>query len=108
MPTKHRWRRLIQTKRAYLWAYRSNGLETGPPMVVFDDPTRRAGQHARDFLQGGRGPLMVDDFAGYKALFANGVTELGCRAHARRKFLDLNAANANPIAQQMLSRIAAL
>jgi hypothetical protein len=51
---------------------------------------------------------MVDDFAGYKALFANGVTELGCRAHARRKFLDLNAANANPIAQQALSRIAAL
>jgi transposase len=97
-----------KTKRAYLWAYRSNALETGPPMVVFDYQTSRAGQHARDFLRGWRGPLMVDDYAGYKALFANGVTELGCLAHARRKFFDLNAANANPIAQQALSRIAAL
>jgi len=25
-----------KTKRAYLWAYRSNSLDTGPPMVVFD------------------------------------------------------------------------
>ena len=33
---------------------------------------------------------MVDDFGGYKALFADGVTELGCLAHARRKFFDLN------------------
>jgi transposase len=97
-----------KTQRAYLWAYRSHALETGPPMVVFDDPTRRAGQHARDFLRDWRGPLMVDDYAGYKALFANGVTELGCLAHARRKFFDLKAANANPMAQQALSQMAAL
>jgi hypothetical protein len=51
---------------------------------------------------------MVDDYAGYKALFANGVTELGCLAHARRKFFDLNAAQANPIAQEALARIQAL
>ena len=51
---------------------------------------------------------MVDDFSGYKALFANGVTELGCVAHARRKFFDLNTAQANPIALEALNRIAAL
>ena len=28
-----------KTKRAYLWAYRSNVLETGPPIVVFDYAT---------------------------------------------------------------------
>ena len=60
-------------------------------MVVFDYQTTRAGQHARDFLAGWQGHLMVDDFSGYKVLFANGVTELGCLAHARRKFFDLNA-----------------
>ena len=51
---------------------------------------------------------MVDDFSGYKALFTDGVTELGCLAHARRKFFDLNAAQANPIALEALNRIAAL
>ena len=34
---------------------------------------------------------MVDDFGGYKASFALGITELGCFAHARRKFFDLYA-----------------
>ena len=55
---------------------------------------------------------MVDDFSGYKALFADNATtqviELGCFAHARRKFFDLNTAQANPIALEALSRIAAL
>lgn len=97
-----------KTKRAYLWAYRSNVLETGPPIVVFDYQTSRAGRHARNFLQEWQGHLMVDDYAGYKALFAAGVTELGCLAHARRKFFDLNAAQANPIAREALARISAL
>ena len=34
-----------KTKRAYLWAYRSNELTGGPPMVVFD--YSRAGYHPR-------------------------------------------------------------
>lgn len=97
-----------KTKRAYLWAYRSNVLETGPPIVVFDYQTSRAGRHAQEFLSGWQGSLMVDDFGGYKALFTQGVTELGCLAHARRKYFDLNEAQANPIAQEALRRIAAL
>ncbi len=97
-----------KTKRAYLWAYRSNVLETGPPIVVFDYQGSRAGKHARNFLSGWQGHLMVDDFGGYKALFTGGVTELGCLAHARRKYFDLNAAQPNSIAQEALSRIAAL
>ena len=97
-----------KTHRAYLWAYRSNVLQTGPPIVVFDYQMSRAGRHAQDFLAGWRGHLMVDDFSGYKALFTEGVTELGCVAHARRKFFDLNVAQANPIALEALNRIAAL
>ena len=97
-----------KTHRAYLWAYRSNVLQTGPPIVVFDYQTSRAGRHAQDFLAGWQGHLMVDDFSGYKALFTDGVTELGCLAHARRKFFDLNVAQANPIALEALNRIAAL
>ena len=97
-----------KTKRAYLWAYCSNVLETGPPIVVFDYQTSRAGRHAQDFLCGWQGHLMVDGYAGYCALFAQGVMELGCLAHARRKFFDLHAAQANPIALEALNRIAAL
>lgn len=51
---------------------------------------------------------MVDDYAGYKALFTQGITELGCLAHAWRKFFDLHAANLSPIAAAALQRIAAL
>ncbi|MBK7768290.1 MAG: IS66 family transposase [Sulfuritalea sp.] len=41
-------------------------------------------------------------------MFAGGVIELGCMVHARRKYFDLNEAQANPIAQEALHRIAAL
>ena len=97
-----------KTKRAYLWAYRSNVLETGPPIVVFDYQPSRAGRHVQKFLSGWQGHLMVDDYSAYKVLFAQGVTELGCLAHARRKYFDLNEVQANPIAQEALRRIAEL
>ena len=51
---------------------------------------------------------MVDDYAGYDALFADGVTELACWAHAPRKFFDAHAASASPIAEAALERINAL
>ena len=40
---------------------------------------------------------------GYKALLTASVTEVGCLAHARRKFFDLHAANQSQIAQQRLA-----
>ncbi len=97
-----------KTKRAYLWAYHSNRLGAGPPIVVFDYQASRAGSHAGAFLEGWRGHLMVDDYAGYKALFKSGITELACLAHARRKFFDLYKANQSPIAQEALVRIGQL
>ena len=97
-----------KTRRAYLWSYRTNVFDTGPPIVVFDYQTSRSGKHAAEFLQDWRGTLMVDDYGGYKALFGHGVTELGCWAHARRKFFDLHAAGGHPVAEQTLARIARL
>lgn len=94
-----------KTRRAYLWAYRSNDLDTGPPIIVFEYQPNRSGSHARAFLEGWRGQLMVDDYSGYKALFSAGITELGCFAHARRKFFELHAANQSPIAEEALRRI---
>lgn len=93
-----------KTKRAYLFAYRS----AVAPLVVFDYCSSRSGQHAQRFLDHWRGHLMVDDFAGYKALFANGATELACWAHARRKFVDLDKASGSAIAKEAIQRIAAI
>ncbi len=52
--------------------------------------------------------LVCDDFAGYKASFEQGVTEIGCMAHARRKFFDLHAANQSQLAEQALQYIGQL
>ena len=41
-------------------------------------------------------------------MFANGITELACWAHARRKFFDVHKASASPLAKEALERIGAL
>lgn len=52
---------------------------------------------------------MVDDYGGYKALFQQGVTELACLAHCRRKFFDLHALpGGHPVAEEALRRIGGL
>ncbi|WP_432786115.1 hypothetical protein AAEX37_00215 [Oligella sp. MSHR50489EDL] len=49
--------------------------------VIYDFKPGRSGAHAREFLGDWRGSLMCDDYAGYKALFADGqVLEGGCWA----------------------------
>ena len=80
-----------KTHRAYLWAYAAGAFE---PLraVVYDFTETRAGEHARAFLGDWRGSLVCDDYTGYKASFALGVTEAGCMAHARRKFIELHEA----------------
>ena len=97
-----------RTHRAYLWAYRS-GPQESRASVVFDFQMSRAGKHAQQFLQGFEGALMVDDYAGYKALFASGVCiELACLAHVRRKFFELFTANKSLVAAQALEHIGQL
>lgn len=102
-----------KTKKAYLWAYRSNDLQPGHRIIVFDYQGNRSGQHARNFLGGWQGHLMVDDYNGYKALFAGdgnntACTELACLAHIRRKFFDLYQANQSPMSKAALEKIADL
>ncbi|QUN32171.1 IS66 family transposase (plasmid) [Cupriavidus sp. KK10] len=96
-----------KTQRAYLWTYCPGAFE-GLRAVVYDFADSRAGEHARNFLGNWKGQLVCDDFTGYKALFAQGITELGCMAHARRKFYDLHAASKSQIAQDALQYIGEL
>lgn len=76
--------------------------------MVFDFCISRSGEHARRFLGDFRGALMVDDYAGYKASFAQGVTELACWAHARRKFVDQHKASGSAVAREAIAHIAVL
>jgi transposase len=96
-----------KTHRAYVWAYAST---TFSPVkgVVYDFAPNRSGEHARAFLKTWQGKLVCDDFAGYKASFAQGITEIGCMAHARRKFYDLHAANQSQLAEYALQQIGLL
>ncbi len=96
-----------KTHRAYVWAY-STAPFADLKAVVYDFSPSRAGEHARNFLGQWNGKLVCDDFAGYKAGFERGITEIGCMAHARRKFFDLHAANKSQLAEQARHSIAGL
>ena len=97
-----------KTRTAYLFAYR-RGEIAEPPIIVFDFAQSRSGKHARAFLADYGGALVVDDYAGYKHLFqSTPMRELGCWAHARRKFFELHEANQSPLAAEVIPRIAAI
>lgn len=67
--------------QSYLWLYRTG--RTGPPIVLYDYRSTRAGEHPRNYLNG-FGYLHVDGYPRYHKV--KDVTLVGCLAHARRKF----------------------
>jgi hypothetical protein len=96
-----------KTHPAYIWAYCITPF-SALKAVVYDSSPSRAGGHARNFLGTWSGKLVCDDFAGYKAGFEQDITEIGCIAHARRKFFDLHVANKSQLAEQALHSIGRL
>lgn len=96
-----------KTQRTYVWVYTASPF-ADLCAVVYDFSPSRAGEHARAFLGDWKGQLVCDDFAGYKVCFEQGVIEIGCMAHARRKFYDLHVANQSPLAEQALQHIGQL
>ena len=96
-----------KTHRAYLWAYCPSSYASMRG-VVYDFAPSRAGEHARAFLADWQGKLVCDDYAGYKASFGAGVIEIGCMAHARRKFHELHVNHQSTLAQEALVFIGAL
>jgi len=96
-----------KTHRAYLWAYAPGAFED-LKAVVYDFCESRAGEHARTFLGKWKGSLVCDNYAGYKAGFGSGITEVGCMAHARRKFFDLHFSSKSQIAGQACAYVSQL
>jgi transposase len=90
-----------KTHRAYIWSYSSSAFDS-LHAVVYEFAESRAAAHPKGFLEGWRGQLVCDDYSGYKGLFDNGITEVGCLAHARRKFNDLWVNHQSPLAEEAL------
>jgi transposase len=90
-----------KTHRAYIWSYSSTAFDS-LHAVVYDFAESRAAAHPKGFLDGWSGKLVCDDYSGYKGLFADGVIEVGCVAHARRKFNDLWVNHKSPLAEEAL------
>ncbi len=95
-----------KVKKARLWVYVRGGQ--GPPLTVFDFSHDRSKKRPMDFLDGYRGYVQADAYSGYDELFRlEWVIEVGCWAHARRKFDE--AASSRPLeATEVLARIAQL
>ncbi|WP_252090642.1 IS66 family transposase [Pseudomonas sp. MWU13-3659] len=71
------------------WMWVQTGGPPDCPVILFDYTTSRAQEVPVRLLDGYRGYVMTDDYAGYNALATqNGVERLGCWAHARRKFVE--------------------
>jgi transposase len=69
-----------------LWAYLGDHRH---PYNVFDFTMSHKRDGPSRFLRGFRGFLQADAFSGYDGIYAGGgVVEVGCNAHARRKFIE--------------------
>ena len=69
---------------SYMWLYRTSG-DTDKPIVLYEYQPGRGAKHPKEFLAGYKGYLHTDGYAGYHDL-GEGITVVGCWAHARRKF----------------------
>lgn len=80
VPVKSR-KRKGSTYRGYLWVY------IGDKHVVFDFTPTRARHGPINFMANYNGYVQADAYGGYDEFFdTSGATEIGCHAHARRKF----------------------
>ena len=95
-------------KQGYVWAYltpqhcQSYG---GFKAVVYDFAESRRNEHPKAFLDKWQGQLICDDYNGYKCLFnqKQAVIEVGCMAHARRKFHELHIKGQSLVAHEALA-----
>lgn len=73
-----------ETRKGYLWVYVGDNGH-----IVFDYTPTRCRDGPLRFLGDYHGYVQADAYNGYDEFFANGqATEVGCWAHARRKFYD--------------------
>lgn len=94
------------TVKARAWAW----VDPVSRLAGYEFTVSRAGIHPRSFLAGWRGYLVADAYTGYDRLFANpDLKEVGCWAHARRKFFEVAKTQKTPgLAHEAVARIGRL
>jgi transposase len=71
---------------SYMWVAIGYPIR-GRPLVLFRYHPTRSGDVPDTFLSGFTGYLQTDGYSGYnRAVINNGITHVGCMAHARREF----------------------
>jgi len=93
--------------KGYMWVY------TNDQGSIYDFRTSRAGRHPQEMLSDFEGYLQVDGYSGYNAPCKNTkIIEVGCMAHVRRKFTDIQKAAGKgaklPVVEQVLKQIQVL
>jgi transposase len=113
------------TKTGRLWTYvrddrnapnaQNNQPSCEPAAVWFAYSPDRKGEHPVGHLKDFKGILQADGYAGFERLYQRcdehgspEIMEAACWAHVRRKFFDLHALQASPVALEALNRIGAL
>jgi transposase len=107
-----------KTKTGRLWVAVRDERPWGsavPPAVFYRYAPDRKGEQAEALLQGCRGFLLADAYAGFNDLYRPDpitgdvrLIEVACWAHARRKLYEVHAATKSPAAQELLERIGEL
>ncbi len=93
-----------KTHKSYLWVYVGDREH---PFTVYDYARTRGSEWPLRFLEGYKGYLQADDYAGYEACYRAGVREVACWAHARRKFFEARATDP-PRCERVLEMIGRL
>lgn len=82
------------TTKSYMWIARGGIPEK--PVVLFRYHPTRAGSVAAEILGDFKGYLQTDGYSGYEALGEReGLRHLGCLAHVRRKFFEIEKSAGN-------------
>ena len=99
-----------RTKTGQLWAYAADDRPWGgadPPGVAYVYAPDRKAERPIAHLDGFKGILQVDGYAGYTKLAERGDVALAfCWAHMRRNFYELATPGPAPIASEALKHIA--
>ena len=94
-------RRLDWARTARLWVYLG---DRDHPYAVYDYTADRGRDGPEKFLGDYKGYLQADAYSGYDRIYSRGVVEVGCFAHARRKFYDARTSDPER-AHEALARV---
>lgn len=101
-----------KTKTGRIWTYLRDERDwqgDAAPAAFYKYSPDRKGARPQDHLKEYQGFLHADGYAGYEKLYGSGkITEVACMAHIRRKFVDIHKANGSLLAEEAITRIAAL